>query len=125
MGSVFNAFCKDCSNKFSFNTGGGFTHYLLICQDCGKTRIAPRRKSANRLGKMCEHEIAEYLDNPTLWSKGGSQFDTEETAIIEKLTSKCVCGGKMLRENDPAASRRCPECSSKNITTEDSGILTD
>ena len=125
MGFTFLATCKDCDKHFSCNAGGGFTHYLLICEDCGTAKGAPRRKDRTQSDTLSEHEIAHYLKNPKLWLKDGLPFNSDEKAIIDKLLGLCSCGGKMLLESESTARRRCPKCKSINLITQHSGILSD
>lgn len=125
MGSLYNAFCKDCADHFTFHTGGGFTYYQLICKDCGSVKSVPRYKSKTNTGVMDENGVGAYLATPLLWSKDGIKFEPEEQLIIERLTCECSCGGQMLFEKDPSAQRRCQKCKGTNLAIEDSGILRD
>lgn len=125
MGLSYNASCKSCSHQFCLDKGGGFTHYLLVCDTCGDTKSAPRRAPRGVKHTMTEAELSAYLADKSKWTKDGSKFEPVEDEIIGRLLGSCGCGGTMIPEWKEGAIRRCPKCRAANISIAPTDIVTD
>ena len=125
MGSLNQAICKTCKHEFTFQTGGGFSYYQLLCTNCALTKIAPRKAPATDIEELSEKELAEYLGNSKLWQKNGSSFSKKENIIIQKLLSTCKCGGEMIPEWDARVRHRCPTCNGVHICARGGDLLSD
>ena len=105
--------------------GGGFTHYLLVCDQCGDIKSAPRRAPKGVNHTMTEAELSAYLVDKLKWTKDGGKFEPSEEEIINRLLRSCACGGTMIPEWEKGAVRRCPNCRSADVAITMMDILTD
>jgi hypothetical protein len=104
--------------------GGGFTHYLLVCDQCGDIKSAPHRAPREINHTMTESESSAYLADKSRWTKDGPKFEPVEEEIIQQLLGSCVCGGSMIPEWNEGAIRRCPNSRGTEISATPSDILT-
>lgn len=78
MGQRYEATCKKCEKKFTFDFGGGFCFHLLRCDICGKAKGV----NFQELGKIHQRHCKSLIS------------DEEYYTEVEKNAGKCKCGGQ-------------------------------
>lgn|GEM_PF-2148203 len=121
MGTKYQTICNDCEHQFLLTVGGGWSWYQKVCDACGYCLKVPRQAPEDFDVTMNREQIMHLLGTPALWSRRGSKFEPLETEIIEKLTARCKCGGKMIAEWKKP-THRCPACNSTSLTPATLGI---
>jgi hypothetical protein len=118
MGWSHSAVCKECGERFTVNSGGGFLFHLLRCTQCGETKSL----SFEELGEV-HLQYLKGLEGPYSVATGPADQAARETysgrAIseatyhrkVEKIAGDCRCGGRFTFRARP----RCPKCRSRRL----------
>ena len=125
MGYSARAFCLNCGNTFTVNSGGGFHFHLLRCDQCGREKPVSFEelgelhlryiKGLNAPYSSATWEQDRYVQkHSTLEPISESEYQRG----IEAFAGRCACGGWYSFNALP----RCPACHSARI--EEQGIKT-
>lgn len=117
MGSRYKTICNNCQHSFELVKGGGWIWYQKVCDTCGSCMKVPRQGPVDFVDgqQMTYLDMVKHLADSSKWSRKGGKFDSDETKLLNEITTVCTCGGTLIPEWDEAVKYRCPECKSPDL----------